>query len=75
MLLKSYHGEIFPYVRRTSSKGKNQWFCKHFISVNLMKKMKHLNNLNLYDKISPAVEVDFYRGPEEYLVSINSKKE
>ena len=37
--------------------------------------MKHINNLNLYDKISSVAGVDFFRGPEEYLVSINSKNE
>lgn len=34
-----------------------------------------VNNPNLYDKITPAAVADFYCGPEEYLVSINSKNE
>lgn len=41
----------------------------------MKKTRKCVYNSNLYDKISPAAEVDFYRGPEEYLVSINSKSE
>jgi len=40
-----------------------------------MKEMKNVNYPNLYDKISPAAVADFYRGPEEYLVSINSRNE
>jgi hypothetical protein len=40
-----------------------------------MKERKYVNNLNLYDKISPAAVASVYHGPEEYLVSINSKNE
>ena len=49
------------------------FIVSHFLQSNQNEKFTY--NSNLYDKISSAAGVDFYRGPEEYLVSINSKDE